>query len=228
MEQAYKILGVSHGVTDEELKKKYRELAKALHPDTNKAKDAASKFRAMQDAYELLKSKDNRREHERVVASRGQEEGSYERVSASWNQGAQRRVQFEFVDISLKEAFLGTSRGVLNIPPRTSNGQMISLSPWRRFEIRINLPINYNLQNNNIILHIYHATGKIGQKIRFTDFLGRTVTTTLSGYSNKIINKGFGLGVNGDFIVTIAIPNPNREESLQGTRSTFRNHRSWC
>jgi curved DNA-binding protein CbpA len=226
MEQAYKLLGVSHGVTDEELKKKYRELAKTLHPDTNKLKDSGAKFRAMQDAYDLLKDKERRRQYEDEGKQRNNMNESDLDTILQYRVG--RRVQFEFVDISLAEAFRGTSRGLLNIPPKVSNGQIISLGPLRRFEVRINLPINYRLQNNDILLHIHHATGKIGQKIKFVDFLDRTVTTTLTGYSNKIINKGFGLGLDGDFIITIAIPNPKREESLQGAYSTFKNHRSWC
>lgn len=53
--EAMKILGVSDGFTQEELKKKYRRLAAQNHPDTS-GTDSTEKFIQINKAYELLSS----------------------------------------------------------------------------------------------------------------------------------------------------------------------------
>lgn len=47
----FRVLGVPATATDEEVKAAYRELAKKFHPDVNRAKDAASKFKEATEAY---------------------------------------------------------------------------------------------------------------------------------------------------------------------------------
>lgn len=54
---AYRILGVSPGVSEEELTKAYRKLAKKYHPDLNPGDEtAARKMSEINAAYELIKS----------------------------------------------------------------------------------------------------------------------------------------------------------------------------
>jgi DnaJ-class molecular chaperone len=52
----YKILNVSRGASDVEIKKSYRQLAKVYHPDRNSDndKDAHDKFTDLAAAYEVL------------------------------------------------------------------------------------------------------------------------------------------------------------------------------
>lgn len=58
----YEVLGLSKSADKEEIKKKYRELAKKYHPDLNKDdKSAGGKFREATEAYEVL-SDDKKRE----------------------------------------------------------------------------------------------------------------------------------------------------------------------
>ena len=57
----YSVLGVPKSATKEEIKSKYRELAKKCHPDLNKDdKNAANKFRELSEAYEVLEDDSKR------------------------------------------------------------------------------------------------------------------------------------------------------------------------
>ena len=48
------ILGVSRGVSSDDIKKAYFKLAKQYHPDINKQPEAKEKFAEINDAYETL------------------------------------------------------------------------------------------------------------------------------------------------------------------------------
>lgn len=50
----YEILGINKGASIKEIKSAYRKLAKQYHPDRNKSSDADSKFKEVQEAYEVL------------------------------------------------------------------------------------------------------------------------------------------------------------------------------
>lgn len=58
----YDILGVSKSATPNEIKKAYRALARKYHPDVNKTKEAESKFKEINEAYEVL-SDENKKAH---------------------------------------------------------------------------------------------------------------------------------------------------------------------
>ena len=51
---AYEILEVESGASDDEIKKAYRKLALKYHPDRNKDADAENKFKEVSEAYSIL------------------------------------------------------------------------------------------------------------------------------------------------------------------------------
>ena len=54
MQDYYLALGVSSSASLADIKKAYRQLAARHHPDRNTASDAAARFRAVQEAYDIL------------------------------------------------------------------------------------------------------------------------------------------------------------------------------
>ena len=66
----YKILGVSKDTKDEDIKKKYRELAKKYHPDANPGdKQAEEKFKEANEAYEVLSNREKRQKYDRLKSA---------------------------------------------------------------------------------------------------------------------------------------------------------------
>jgi curved DNA-binding protein CbpA len=65
-ENPYKTLGVSQNADQREIRTAYRNLAKKYHPDTGKG-SSAERFRAIQDAYDLLSDTGKRKESDRSL-----------------------------------------------------------------------------------------------------------------------------------------------------------------
>ncbi|WP_298943386.1 DnaJ C-terminal domain-containing protein [uncultured Microbacterium sp.] len=93
----YKTLGVSKDITDAELKKTYRKLARTYHPDQTQgdAKKEA-KFKEISEAYSVLSDKEQREEYDQIRAmgagnarfqAPGSAGGGFEDVFSRFGQG---------------------------------------------------------------------------------------------------------------------------------------------
>jgi molecular chaperone DnaJ len=61
----YKVLGVSKGASQEEIRRSYRKLAREHHPDANRDdKGAEERFKEIQHAYEILSNPEKRRQYD--------------------------------------------------------------------------------------------------------------------------------------------------------------------
>ena len=89
----YKILGVGKSASADEIKKKYRSLARELHPDKTKG-DAAmeEKFKAVSEAYDILSDGKKRAEYD-------QARDMFERGGFRAQQGGQNFQGGDFSDI---------------------------------------------------------------------------------------------------------------------------------
>ncbi|MEY4990618.1 MAG: hypothetical protein RIS08_844 [Actinomycetota bacterium] len=68
----YKILGVSKDVSDADLKKAYRKLAKEYHPDRNPGDaKAEARFKDISEAYDVLSDANQRKEYDAIRAMGG-------------------------------------------------------------------------------------------------------------------------------------------------------------
>ncbi len=61
----YDVLGINRSASEQEIKKAYRRLARRYHPDLNKSgKEAETKFKEIQEAYEILSDSQKRRNYD--------------------------------------------------------------------------------------------------------------------------------------------------------------------
>jgi|SRR4029453_6980652 curved DNA-binding protein CbpA len=65
MKDPHSVLGITPQASEREIRSAYRALAKKLHPDTG-AGSSEEKFRAIQDAYEVLSDPEKRRSYNRA------------------------------------------------------------------------------------------------------------------------------------------------------------------
>jgi curved DNA-binding protein len=80
----YAVMEVSPDATPEEIKKAYRRLARRYHPDVSKETDAEERFKALGEAYEVLKDPDKRVEYDRL-RSMGSRAGENFAPPPGWN-----------------------------------------------------------------------------------------------------------------------------------------------
>ena len=60
----YDIIGVKKTATQKDIKKKFREKAKLLHPDKNSSPNAEAEFRELAEAYKVLSDPQERQNYD--------------------------------------------------------------------------------------------------------------------------------------------------------------------
>src|ERR1700723_25360 len=136
----YEVLGVARGADAEAVKRAYRKLARKYHPDVSKEKNAESKFKEVQEAYEVLRDTEKRAAYDQL--GRDYRPGQQFRPPPDWSQrfgdsGSQRfsdlngfsdffstlfggaaggpppEADAGHLDVTVEEAFAGTKRRVM-------------------------------------------------------------------------------------------------------------------
>jgi len=92
----YKTLGVERSASDEDIRKAYRKLARKFHPDVSKEKNAEEQFKALGEAYEVLKDKEKRAAYDRLGTHRP---GQDFRPPPGWEQQFGRSGGFRSEDL---------------------------------------------------------------------------------------------------------------------------------
>ncbi len=107
----YKVLGVSKDVSEADLKKTYRKLARQFHPDSNPGDaKAEAKFKEISEAHSVLADKEQRKEYDQIRAM-----GSGARFTSGGRPGGS--------DDVFGGMFGGGSRGANYSSPQPGAGQ---------------------------------------------------------------------------------------------------------
>ncbi|HEX2283096.1 MAG TPA: DnaJ C-terminal domain-containing protein [Thermomicrobiales bacterium] len=64
----YQVLGVSRDADDKQIKKAYRSMARKFHPDVNKEASSEERFKAINEAYQVLSDPEKRAKYDRFGA----------------------------------------------------------------------------------------------------------------------------------------------------------------
>lgn len=78
----YKVLGVSRGAAQDEIKRAYRKLARKYHPDVSAEKDADDRFKEVQEAYDVLGDPEKR--------------AAYDQAGRQWQRAQAGHQDFDF------------------------------------------------------------------------------------------------------------------------------------
>ena len=119
----YKALGVEPTASEAEIKTAYRRLARKYHPDVSKEAGAEERFKAVNEAYEVLKDKEKRTQYDQLKAS-GYRPGEEFRPPPGYGGGG---FQFDFNEMGgnagfsdFFESLFGGTRRAQTQPPAGS------------------------------------------------------------------------------------------------------------
>lgn len=207
----YKTLGVTKDVSDADLKKTYRKLARKYHPDSNQGDATAeAKFKEISEAYSVLSDAEQRKEYDEIRAmgsgarftAGGQGAGGFEDVFSRFGQqGRGQTADFEDIFSMFNQGSGGFGTGGFG---RTSGGFRGYGGPQRGADVTARTTIDF-------------ATAAQGETISLQGEDGRPFKVKIpAGVADgqKIKLRGRGRpspdgGENGDIVVQITVrPHP--------------------
>ncbi len=130
----YKTLGVSKDASQADIKKAYRKLARANHPDSNPGNQAAEeRFKEVSEAYAVLSSPDKRREYDEQRTLFGQFKGGFQNGPGGYGPPGGPGVDFDLGDL-LGGIFGGGRGGRARRPPQGRRGDDIETEATITFQ----------------------------------------------------------------------------------------------
>ncbi|WP_199100063.1 DnaJ C-terminal domain-containing protein [Dyella sp. ASV21] len=191
----YDILGVKPEATEAEIKAAYRKLAKKYHPDRNKDAGAEEKFKAINEANEVLRDTEKRRAYDEVRAG-GYRGGEQFRPPPGWGQGHgfehSGDGNGDFSDFF--ESLFGRTGGGPRGAPRARRGGDVHAS------VQIDLQTAFDGGRTRLALQGSHGDERVLEvKIPAGIQPGQVIRLAGQGHS------GMGGGPNGDLLLEVGI-----------------------
>ncbi|GAA1129099.1 MULTISPECIES: DnaJ C-terminal domain-containing protein [Microbacterium] len=207
----YKTLGVSKDVSDADLKKTYRKLARKYHPDSNQGDAAAeAKFKEISEAYSVLSDAEQRKEYDEIRAmgsgarftASGQGAGGFEDVFSRFGQqGRGQTADFEDIFSMFNQG--GGSFGTGRFG-QTSGGFRGYGGPQRGADVTARTTLDFATAVQGETITLQGEDGK--------PFKVKIPAGVADGQKIKLRGRGRPSpdgGENGDIVVQIAVrPHP--------------------
>lgn len=189
----YEILGVKPDASETEIKSAYRKLARKYHPDKNKDAGAEDKFKAINEANEVLKDAEKRRSYDQLRAG-GYRQGEQFRPPPGWqghSQGGGDDGDFsDFFESLFGQRAAAGHRG----QPRPRRGQDIQAS------VKIDLQTAFDGGKTRLALHD-PAGGERVLEVKIPAGIHPGQVIRLGGQGQS----GMAGGPNGDLLLEVGI-----------------------
>ena len=232
----YEILGVARTATDDEIKKKYRQLAMKHHPDRNQ--DVASseeKFKEVKEAYEILSNSQLRAQydvHGHNTPSQFSNYNTYtmDDVLKSFYTGdnlfRHQKKQIYLIHITLEECYTGKQiiidSNQIYIPSGIPNGSEITYKD-KIYRIDVRPHYKFNRINNDLLIEVsinaFEAMTGIDAVITHLDNRKLEFKIPAGIQPGQIIKlSGMGLSFNlqkGDLLIKISVLIPKVLTDIQ-------------
>ena len=234
MNNYYDVLGVKKDATAADIKKQYRKLAQKYHPDRNTGAGAKEKFQEINNAYQTLKDPakkaeyDNPRQRQQgnfTYTTHGQGGESLHDILRQAMGGGfsqRRQQQMAQVNITLEEAFSGTTRSLngepFNIPAGVRSGNHLQVAD---FIIVINVQRHHRFQRSQddllVAIEISAIEAMIGVECGITNIDGNKVKVQIPAgiqYGKLVRVPGKGMpnpefNRRGDLLIQVAMTIPD-------------------
>ena len=203
MNKLYQDLGVSINASKADIKKAFRSLATKYHPDKTPDNPAAEEeFKKINNAYEILRDKEKRRQYDK---SQSDAEFSFEFFNRKQHdtQKAKRKIR---TTITLEQACAGCSLrnakyGIIQVPKGIRNNNILHL---KDVDVEINIKPHkiFKRSDDDLLAEIQVNALEV--------MLGREIAT-ITGIDNRTFKIKVPTDIQHDQIITVAnkgMPNP--------------------
>lgn len=215
----YKIMDVDKTASQDDIKKSYRKLARKFHPDVSKEKDAESRFKDINEAYEVLRDKEKRAAYDQLGSNwQGGQSGftpppnwqeQFNQGNGSFNSAGQG----DFSDFF--ESLFGSGFGAGQHSGSTRHSaQRQTKGQDSQTKVMIDLQDSYTGATKNLTLK-QQATGNRTLKVTIPKGIkaGQKIRLQQQG------EAGFNGGPNGDLYIEVSF-NPDPLYTIDGANIT--------